>query len=70
MSLFRNWHLVRICVTFSVGQKDNNTKKIYICWLISTKCPLRKPITYENHPIPSVRHMALNELNRPKIDLS
>ena len=40
--------------------------------LISTGGAHRRPMTYDNHPIPShpIRHIALNELNRPKIDLS
>ena len=49
----------------------------YLICLISTEGALRLPTTYDNHepiqPIPSlssVRHIALNELNRPKIDLS
>ena len=40
---------------------------------ISTESALRLPTTYDNHPIPShptVQHIALNHLNRPKIDLS
>ena len=46
-------------------------------YLISTEGALRLPTTYDNHPShpihpirPFVRHIALNELNRPKIDLS
>ena len=38
--------------------------------LISTEGALRRPMTYDNHPIPSVRNIALNELTRPEIDLS
>ena len=42
--------------------------------LISTKGALRRPMTSDNHPYhpshPSVHHIALIELNRPKIDLS
>ena len=44
--------------------------------LISTEGALRLPTNYDNHPIPShsshptVQHIALNHLNRPKIDLS
>ena len=43
--------------------------------LISTEGALILPTTYDNHPIqshpiPSVRHIPLNELNWPKIDLS
>ena len=40
---------------------------------ICTEGALRRPMTYDNHPIPSIhliRHITLNELNRPKIDLS
>ena len=38
--------------------------------LISTKGALRLPTTYDNHPsIHPIRHIALNELNRPKIDV-
>ena len=39
--------------------------------VISTEGALRRHMTYDNHPYhPSVHHIALNELNRPKIDLS
>ena len=38
--------------------------------IISTEGALRITMTFDNHPIPSVRHIALNELNRPNIDLS
>ena len=40
-------------------------------YLVSTEVALKLPTTYANHPThPSVQHIALNELNRPKIDLS
>ena len=45
----------------------------WVISLIRTEGALRLPTTYNNksHPIrPSVGHIALNELNRPKIDLS
>ena len=41
--------------------------------IISTEGALRLPTTSDNHPIlpiPFVQHIALNQLNRPKIDLS
>ena len=41
--------------------------------IISIEGALRRPLIYDNqsHPIYlSIRHIALNELNRPKIDLS
>ena len=34
---------------------------------LSTEGAVRRPMTYDNHPI---RHIALNKLKRPKIDLS
>ena len=39
--------------------------------LISTEGALRRPLTYDDHPIPSIHLLPsrLNELNRPKIDL-
>ena len=39
---------------------------------ICTECALRRPMTYDNqsHPSHPIRHRALNELNRPNIDLS
>ena len=40
--------------------------------IISTEGALRRPMTFDKHPFLShpIRHIALNELNRPKIDLS
>ena len=45
---------------------------IIIITIISTESALKRPMTYDNqsHPSHPVRHIALNELNRPKIDLS
>ena len=42
-------------------------------YIINTEGALRRPMTYDNqsHPIHlPIRHIARNELNRPKIDLS
>ena len=39
-------------------------------FVISTEDALRKPMTYDNqsHPIHPTQHIALHELNRPKIE--
>ena len=48
------------------------TVTIIIILIISTEGALRLPTTHENNPTQPhpVRHIALNELKRPKIDLS
>ena len=43
------------------------------CYVISTEVVLRRPMTYDNHPIPSIHPIPqslFNNLNRPWIDLS
>ena len=55
--------------------EDVNDTIFLIIIIYCTEGALKLPTTYDNNPIqpnpiPSVRHIALNELNRPKIDLS
>ena len=61
------------CSQFTFDFSHNYSIAITVLLFISTEGALRLPTTSDNHPIQPiqpVRHIALNELNRPKIDLS
>ena len=51
--------------------KNQRANEDFQFYLISTEGAFRRPMNYEQyHPSHPVHHIALNELNRPKIDLS
>ena len=67
-----------MCKRSKIIRKDSfHNKQIFISQLgfFSSNiiiCFFRRPMTYDNqsHPSHPVRHIALNEPNRPKIDLT
>ena len=77
------WTIAQIEVAWGGGKSGTTKDKVLSqssaniqTFLINTDGALRPPTTYDIHaihptlPIPSVRHIALNHLNRPWIDLS